>query len=84
LHQTFATGRAIHTSDDVEQRRFAGARRSHQRKKFTGGNIERDAVERGHLNIALRINLGQLSDFNNDFRHSPIIKTAASVKTISI
>ena len=69
LHETFAAGRSVHAGDDVEQGRFAGAGRPHERKKFARGDVQRDAVKRCHLNFALGVNLGQRTDFYNGFSH---------------
>src|SRR5206468_11669164 len=50
-----------------------GAGRPHQTEEFTGPNIQRDIVERRHVDFALAINLGQIA--NGDYfcrgpRHS--------------
>ena len=44
-HHHRAFGRRIETAQQVEQRRFARARRSHQGEVVAGGDIERDALQ---------------------------------------
>ncbi len=84
LHETFAAGRPVHAGDEVKQGGFAGTARAHEREKFPGGDVEGDAVERGHLDFALGIKLGQFADFDDRVGHRPTFNVATAVKTIPI
>jgi hypothetical protein len=71
LDEAFAFGWTIDAGDDVEERAFSGTGWAHQREEFTGGDIERNVVEGGDIDIALPINLGEITDRNNGFNVGP-------------
>jgi hypothetical protein len=50
-----AAGRPVEAADDVHERRFAGARRTHDGDEFAGFDRERHAVERAHHRLAVGI-----------------------------
>jgi hypothetical protein len=62
LHVALPARRPIDAGEDVQQRGFAGTGRPHEREKFAGSDIERDVIQRGHLNLTLRVKLGEVAD----------------------
>ena len=66
LDETFAVGWAIDSGDDVEERALAGAGWAHERKKFAGVDVEGDVIQRGDIDFALSINLGEISNGDDD------------------
>src|SRR4051812_9421834 len=77
LDEAFAFGWAINARDDMEQGAFAGAGRAHQGEKFAGVDVERDVVEGSDIDFALSINLGEISDGDDDVFINPANKRTA-------
>jgi len=73
LDETLAFGRAINPRDDVQKRAFAGTGRTHQREKFALGNVERDIVQRGDIDIALPVNLREIPHRHDRFFVGPAV-----------
>ena len=53
-------GGVIEPSHDVQQRRLAAAGRAEQDHHFSSPNLEIEALQREHLNLARRVGLGQV------------------------
>ena len=62
-----ALGRRVEPADQVEQRRLAGAGRSHQREEVARGDVERDPLEDVDLLAAAIVDLVQVADFDQRF-----------------
>ena len=57
--------RTIETSDDVHQRRFAGTGRTHDGDELAFIDVEVDARERVHFDLAHRVSFRELPDFDD-------------------
>ena len=64
-----AGGRAVEASQDVHQRRLAGAGRSHDGHELAGLDVEVDAGERAHFHLAHLVDLGQIVNLDDRLRH---------------
>src|SRR5437870_270418 len=64
LDDDAAAGRPVDSGDQVQQRRFAGTRRSHERKEIAARNIERDAVEHRHFEFVALVDLPNFFNLN--------------------
>src|SRR5437764_89088 len=65
-----AGGRLIQTADQIEQRRLARARRSHQRDEVAAGNVQSETVQDFDLLLAALVHLGDAADLNHGLGHS--------------
>ena len=75
-HCDGAAGGAIHRGDQVQQGRFAGARRSHERDEFAFVDLDGGVVERGDLELVALEYLAQVLGFDDDFTHAlPLLAT---------
>jgi hypothetical protein len=59
-----ALGRSVETADDVHERRFAGARRSHDRDVLVLRDVEIDAVQCVHFLGADLIDAVEIADLD--------------------
>jgi len=53
LDDAFAAGRTVDAGDDVQEGRFARARRTHEREKLSRRDGQAHAVQRGDIDFAL-------------------------------
>ena len=59
-------GRRIEAAEDVQQGRFAAAGRAEQHHQFAAVQIEVDAAQRLHLDLAHGVDLGDVVDVEDD------------------
>jgi uncharacterized protein YqeY len=69
LNQAAAAGRPVDARDEVEQGALARTARSHQGDELPASDIEADAVEGAHLDIALAIQAREFPDLDNGRWH---------------
>ena len=62
--EIFACARPVETADQIHQRGFAGARRTHHRHELAGVNFQRDVLERVHFGAARSIPPGDVPKRN--------------------
>src|ERR1043166_8459011 len=62
LHLAGAAGRPINACDDVKQRGFARAGRSHEGQEFALPNVERDVPQRDDMDLSLSVYFRQSTD----------------------
>src|SRR5271168_4052954 len=65
LNQQLPGSRPVNGRDHVQQRSLAGPRRSHQRQKFAGRDVDRDIVQRLHFERLATENLADIASLNN-------------------
>src|SRR5690348_652272 len=72
-HQQLSRSWAVDGRDHVQQRRLAGARRSHERKEFAACYLNRDVVKRLHLKRVAFENLADIVGLYDLGRGSDVI-----------
>jgi len=85
-HPHFAAGRLIETGDQIQHRRLARSRRTHQRQEFAGRDVQVDAVQDFDLLFAAQITLGDVTQ-RDDCSHELTfgwLSAAASVRRGSL
>ena len=70
-----AAGRHVEPAQDIEQRALAAARRAEQHDELAGVQIQVDAPQGVHVDLAHVVDLRQVAGGKNDVRHS--IRTEA-------
>gem|GEM_PF-6876721 len=65
--EDLAGGRRVEAAEDVEQRRLAAARGAEQHHQFARVQLEVDAAQRRHLDLAHPVDLGQAARLEHQF-----------------
>src|SRR5205085_8233304 len=69
-HVHFAFGRAVDAGNEIQQRRFAGARRPHQRDEIAALDVEADVVQGDDFKPFARVPLADVAYADDRLWHS--------------